>query len=496
MPNEFKVKNGLLVSGSANISASGSAVFTIDGTADRLFTVDDTTSGSLFSVNTAAGLPIIEAFSDNTVRIGQFGQRALFVSQSKVGINKESALNGLLDVSGSLTVTGSIGILGTVSASSYTGSLLGTASFATTGSNTFIGNQIVTGSVTLSGSAGIELTVRGDQVNTGSLTVVGAVSASSFTGSLLGTASFAVSASWAPNTGGGGGSVTVADEGTTQGTATYFNFIGAGVTAAVASNTASITISGGGGGGGTPGGANTSIQFNDGGAFSGSGDFTFDKTLSKVRLNGNFQLAENKSLYFENSIGVGSGYISYTPTNYGALNGQDLTIGNGANGVVKYNAGLTTASTSSAHLWSGVSGDQMILNASGNLGIGTGIDPFDPFNFPKAKLYVQDSGSALLVISGSRGELLRIQDSGSSAGTLAVISSGSRNIATFTTSSVIITGSLQVSGSFTASLQSGYTWVGNSSGVATPISTASIGGGGSVSPRITAASSLFLFFNY
>ncbi len=65
---------------------------------------------------------------------------------------------------------------------------------ATTGSNTFRGDQTITGSVILSGSSGVELTVRGDQVNTGSLTVAGAISASSFTGSLLGTASFATNA--------------------------------------------------------------------------------------------------------------------------------------------------------------------------------------------------------------------------------------------------------------------------------------------------------------
>jgi hypothetical protein len=40
MPNEFKVKNGLLVSGSANINASGSEVFTVDGTSGRLFKND------------------------------------------------------------------------------------------------------------------------------------------------------------------------------------------------------------------------------------------------------------------------------------------------------------------------------------------------------------------------------------------------------------------------------------------------------------------------
>jgi hypothetical protein len=64
-------------------------------------------------VNTAAGLPLMEAFSDNTVRIGQFGKKALFVSQSRVGFGKETSLNGDIDVSGSLVVTGSIAVLGT-----------------------------------------------------------------------------------------------------------------------------------------------------------------------------------------------------------------------------------------------------------------------------------------------------------------------------------------------------------------------------------------------
>jgi len=44
---------------------------------------------------------------------------------------------------------------------------------------------------------------------------------------------------------------------------------------------------GSGGGGATPGGANTTIQFNDGGAaLSGSGNFTFNKTTNVVNLSG------------------------------------------------------------------------------------------------------------------------------------------------------------------------------------------------------------------
>jgi hypothetical protein len=79
----------LFVTGSTNtvnFKGSGSAVFSVDGTSGRLFQVDDSLTGSLFSVNTAAGLPLIEAFSNNTVLIGQYGQNTLYVSQSRVGI--------------------------------------------------------------------------------------------------------------------------------------------------------------------------------------------------------------------------------------------------------------------------------------------------------------------------------------------------------------------------------------------------------------------------
>ena len=65
----------LTISGStnvANIQGSGSNIFTVDGTSGRLFSVDDDLTNSLFSVNTIAGLPVIEAFADNTVRLGKY----------------------------------------------------------------------------------------------------------------------------------------------------------------------------------------------------------------------------------------------------------------------------------------------------------------------------------------------------------------------------------------------------------------------------------------
>lgn len=77
----------------------------------------------------------------------------------------------------------------------------------------------------------------------------------SFTGSLQGTASQAISSSYALTAsyalfaanGGGASAINVQDEGITQGTASYFDFTGAGVTATVNNGTASINVTGGGG---------------------------------------------------------------------------------------------------------------------------------------------------------------------------------------------------------------------------------------------------------
>ena len=105
-----------------------------------------------------------------------------------------------------------------------------------------------------------------DSSISGSLTVSGGITGS-FSGSIIGSASYATisdsssyalsssyaaTASYALNAGAGGiSSISIADEGTFQGTASYFNFIGAGVTTAVSANTASFTITGGSGGGTT-----------------------------------------------------------------------------------------------------------------------------------------------------------------------------------------------------------------------------------------------------
>ena len=75
------VSASIQFSGSANASikltvdASGS--LSITGNSGSLFSITDNLSGSLMSVNTIAGLPILEVFSDNRVNIGKYAAEAI-----------------------------------------------------------------------------------------------------------------------------------------------------------------------------------------------------------------------------------------------------------------------------------------------------------------------------------------------------------------------------------------------------------------------------------
>jgi hypothetical protein len=68
------------ISGSIlTIQGSGSAqpILTVQGSQGELFSVTDSLSGSLFSVNDISGLPILEVFSDNTVLMGSYQSPSL-----------------------------------------------------------------------------------------------------------------------------------------------------------------------------------------------------------------------------------------------------------------------------------------------------------------------------------------------------------------------------------------------------------------------------------
>jgi hypothetical protein len=63
-------QNILTVIGSGNSTTS--PLFTVQGSSGELFSVTDSLTGSLFSVNDISGLPILEVFSDNRILQGSY----------------------------------------------------------------------------------------------------------------------------------------------------------------------------------------------------------------------------------------------------------------------------------------------------------------------------------------------------------------------------------------------------------------------------------------
>ena len=149
----------LSVTGSATMIGSGStsntSIFSVNGNNGRLFEVTDDLSTSIFSANTIAGLPVIEAFADNSVGLGRYG-----VSGSAIQINSSGSLlvntggystfglsnRGVLELGGSTAILG-LQINGTNAGYVYHG-----------GSSLSLYNYL-TGGITISNSGtGVQLT--------------------------------------------------------------------------------------------------------------------------------------------------------------------------------------------------------------------------------------------------------------------------------------------------------------------------------------------------
>lgn len=69
-----------------DVYQSGSTALNIAGSQGQLFSVTDSLSGSLMSVNDISGIPILEVFSDDRVVAGQYGTNALVVKGASVGV--------------------------------------------------------------------------------------------------------------------------------------------------------------------------------------------------------------------------------------------------------------------------------------------------------------------------------------------------------------------------------------------------------------------------
>jgi hypothetical protein len=126
-------------SSALNIYKSGSTVLDIQGSQGQLFSVVDTLSGSLMSVNDVSGLPILEVFSDDRVVLGTYGSPALTITGSNAIFTGSVIIDGaFLDTvrTGSLP-TGS-SLVYTVNTGSYTAGFFDY--YVSSGSNFRAGN--------------------------------------------------------------------------------------------------------------------------------------------------------------------------------------------------------------------------------------------------------------------------------------------------------------------------------------------------------------------
>lgn len=117
--SSLSVTGSQYTSGSTDVntiqgSTAGGTLLNVLGTSGQLFTVTDGLSGSLFSVNTISGLPVLEAFSDFSFIAGAYGVNNLYVGNSRVGIMTGTP-SATLDVVGNTRITGSTVITGSVS---------------------------------------------------------------------------------------------------------------------------------------------------------------------------------------------------------------------------------------------------------------------------------------------------------------------------------------------------------------------------------------------
>jgi len=92
--------SSLLVSGSGVnrliVVGSGSTgpIFSVMGSQGELFTINDSLSGSLFSVNDISGLPVLEVYSDNRLILGSYQAPSLYTSARLTSIVGSNVIYG------------------------------------------------------------------------------------------------------------------------------------------------------------------------------------------------------------------------------------------------------------------------------------------------------------------------------------------------------------------------------------------------------------------
>jgi len=177
----FLAKNGLQApnisfsSSNAAFANSITATFldtagtlSFSGLSGQLFSITDSMTGTIFSVNDISGIPSIEVFDVGNVRLAEFsGNVAIGSANTSLGrlfVQGNSVTNGNITLTGGIIANGSIGTSGQTLRSNGTVAFWSTEAGGYTGSAGFVGSTGFTGSRGFDGSRGF----TGSQGFTGS----------------------------------------------------------------------------------------------------------------------------------------------------------------------------------------------------------------------------------------------------------------------------------------------------------------------------------------
>jgi hypothetical protein len=393
----FVVKNGLEAqnvkfvdsaqTGDITVSMIDSDTLSFSGTAGQLFSITDSLTGTIFSVNDISGIPSIEVDDDGTVRLAEFAGNVLIGTDSDDGTNK-------LQVNGTVSATFLGDLTGNVTGNASTASTLETARTISlggvlSGSASFDGSSNIT--ITAAHTSDPTITLTGAVTGTGTMTNLGNVSITTthtadptltLAGDLTGSATFT-------NLGNATLTATIAANSVALGTDTTGNYAGS----VVAGN--AITVNGTAGEGTffTVNHADTSTQAS---VNNSNGTVIQDVTLDTYgHVTGLTSLNLDSRYYTETE--ADSRFVNVT----GDTMTGDLTLDSGHDLIVDSQSGVKTsgswirattgsgyidlgpANTSYAHIYTDrpefyfnknlrVLGD--VVWTAGNDGAGTGLD--------------------------------------------------------------------------------------------------------------------------
>lgn len=195
---------------------------------------------------------------------------------------------------------------------------------------------------------------------------------------------------------------------------------------------------GSGGSGGTPGGSDTQVQFNDGGAFGGDADFIYDKTTNTMRVN---SIETNAISAFGDSQALD--IVAADATTSGNTGGDiNITTGAGLDagdgGGVYFNGGVAGVTGAGGGVSLNAGNGGATSGAGGDVGIGAGT-----------ALGTDSDGGSIDIIAGNKtgtgtpgtinlrydgsggatnGDVWELQDATTGAGAWVTPSSGSGTV--------------------------------------------------------------------